>query len=42
MKKMDKDIIERLKEIIGEETSNGLTIIFEGTPTINIYLGSDD
>ena len=42
MKTMEKDIIERLKEIMGEESEKGLTIIFEGTPTINIYLGSEE
>ena len=39
---MDKDIIERLKEIVDEEDKNGLTIVFEGSPVINIYLGSEE
>lgn len=39
---VEKDIIERLKEIMGEEAEKGLTIIFEGTPVINIYLGSEE
>lgn len=39
---MEKDIIERLKEIMGEDSEKGLTIIFEGTPVINIYLGSEE
>lgn len=39
---MEKDIIERLKEIMGEDSEKGLTIIFEGIPVINIYLGSEE
>ena len=39
---MDKDIIDRLKELLGEEEPSGLTIVLEGTPIINIYLGSGE
>jgi len=39
---MDKDIIDRLKELLGEEETSGLTIVLEGTPIINIYLGSGE
>jgi hypothetical protein len=39
---MDKSIEERLKEILGVEDWGGLTIIINGTPTINVYLGSED
>ena len=40
---MDKDIMDRLKELLGEEeTTGGITIVLEGTPIINIYLGSEE
>ena len=40
---MDKDIMDRLKELLGgEETTDGLTIVLEGTPIINIYIGSEE
>ena len=39
---MEKDIMDKLKEIIGEESENGITIVFEGTPVINIYLGGEE
>ena len=40
---MDKDIMDRLKELLGEEeTTGGITIVLEGTPIINIYLGSGE
>jgi len=40
---MEKDIIDKLKELFGEEEiDNGITIVIEGTPIINVYLGSDE
>ena len=37
---MEKDIKERIKELLNESDKN-ITIILEGTPIFNIYLGSD-
>lgn len=37
---MNKEIKERLKELLDEEDKQ-ITIILEGTPIINIYLGSE-
>lgn len=37
---MNKEIKERLKELLDEEDKQ-ITIILEGAPIINIYLGSE-
>ena len=40
-KKMEKEILERLKDLLDEEDKE-ITIILEGTPIINIYVGSEE
>lgn len=38
---MEKEILERLKDLLDEEDKE-ITIILEGTPIINIYVGSEE